>query len=226
MLLITKVIECFKLKFLHKAPLNRHMAVTLRLSCGITLNKFRPCSQRDLCWDFPCFIVSIYICFLSSFRCRESGQTSESIVGAALIPSPQAIFAALYVLTFQNIALKNLPCGCARVCVHTWFSTCLKFVLYVPVWDLSVLTSLSPCCKLQNSENNLVLMQDSYLDEKWQFPFEESADEILKRETVLILSQNTEAKQDKICEELTTASLFLQLRSSSETFAHVFHLKH
>lgn len=197
------------------------MAVTLRLNCGITSNKFRPCSQRDLCWDFPCFIVSIYICFLSSFRCRESGQTSESIVGAALIPGPQAIFAALYVLTFQNIALKNLPCGCARVCVHTRFSTRLKFVLYVPVWDLSVLTSLSRCCKLQNSKNNLVLMQDSYLDEKWQFPFEASADEILKRETVLILSQNTEAKQDRICEALTTASLFLHFEGPTQKHSPV-----
>lgn len=52
-------------------------------------------------------------------------------------------------------------------------------------------------------------MQDSYLDEKWQFPFEASADEILRRETVLILSQNTEAKQDRICEALTTVSPFL-----------------
>lgn len=124
-LLITLVHEGFKLRFFHIAHLNRHMVVTLRRNCGITLNKFRPCSQRDLCWDFPCFIVSIYICFLSSFWCRESGQTSESIVGAALIPSPLAIFAALYVRTFQNKRHCLKKPG-VRMCVHAGFSIRLK----------------------------------------------------------------------------------------------------
>lgn len=64
-------------------------------------------------------------------------------------------------------------------------------------------------------------MQDSYLDEKWQFPFEASADEILKRETVLILSQNTEAKQDRICEALTTASLFLHFEGQTQKHSPV-----
>lgn len=47
-------------------------------------------------------------------------------------------------------------------------------------------------------------MQDSYLDEKWQIPFEESADQMLKKKGktvhfVLILSQNAEADRGRIC---------------------------
>lgn len=50
-------------------------------------------------------------------------------------------------------------------------------------------------------------MQDSYLDEEWQIPFEEAADQMLKGKTVhfvVKLNQNTETKQREICGAWTT----------------------
>lgn len=134
-----------------------------------------------MCWDCLGCIVSIYMCFLSSFRCRESGQTSESIVGAALIPNPQAIVPAFYVLTSKNKAVASKYLVHAHVHTRTDLSV-PEYVLCVPVWALSVLTSLlvfffyvtvwtRRCCKLRYWKNILVIMQDSYLDEKWQTPF-------------------------------------------------------
>lgn len=120
--------------------------------------------------------VVFYIPFPSSFICRETGQTSESIVGAALIPKSPSNFASLYMLTCKNRHCLKVPVVPACVCVHTriW----QQLLVYVPA--LSVFTSLSSSCKLHYWKNNLVIMQDSYLDEKWQIPFEERADQMLK----------------------------------------------
>lgn len=69
--------------------------------------------------------------FLSSFKCRETGQTSESIVGASLIPNQ------LVHVNFLRHCLKK-PDVPACVCVHT--QICQQLLVYVPV--LSVFTSL------------------------------------------------------------------------------------
>ncbi len=158
------------------AHLNIHIVVImLRLKYSISSSKFRLSSQKDLCEDYFGCIVSIFMHFLSSFRCRESGQTSESIVGAALIPNPQAIFASFYVLTSKNkdIASKYLVCECVYTRTDLSVPAC---VLYVPLWALSAshlflvvffffMSLWTPRCrKLQNWKNNLVIMQDSYLD--------------------------------------------------------------
>lgn len=65
-----------------------------------------------------CQQSKIYIPFPSLFKCRETGQTSESIVGAALIPNPQVILpACTRYLVKTDIALKYLMCQ--RACVYT-----------------------------------------------------------------------------------------------------------
>lgn len=64
------------------------------------LKKFRLSTlQRSICMPFP-----------SSFRCRESGQTSESIGGTALIPNPQAILVASRILKTKTLPFKHLMC--------------------------------------------------------------------------------------------------------------------
>lgn len=180
-------------------------------TCGIASNKCSVSSWEDLCWEYLGCIVGVYMRFLSSFRCRASGQTSESIAGAALIPNPQAILPAFTCWLLKHRHCLKTPDVCPRVirtpiwlcfhvysmylCEHYLFShLCLVVFFFLSVW--------AHCCKLQHGKNNLVIMQDSYLDEKWHIPFEDSADQMLKRKTahfVGTLRLNTEANQDDIC---------------------------
>lgn len=62
-------------------------------------------------------------------------------------------------------------------------------------------------------KNNLVIMQDSYLDENWQLPFEEGADLMPKRKAapfVPTLSPDSDAKRDWMCLARMTASAVFQ----------------
>lgn len=96
-------------------------------TCGIASNKCSVSSWEDLCWEYLGCIVGVYMRFLSSFRCGASGQTSESIAGAALIPNPQAILPPFTCWLLKHRHWLKTPDVCPRIirmpiwlCLHVY----------------------------------------------------------------------------------------------------------
>lgn len=110
---------------------------------------------------------------------------------------------------------------CAYVCMfvrpyktqtHTHWSVS-AVVCTVHTWCY-LLSHLGAVVVSRSAEkNNLVIMQDSYLDENWQVPFEEGADLMPKRKAapfVPTLSPDSDAKRDWMCLARMTASTVFQ----------------
>lgn len=164
------------------AHLHKHIAIMLRLKYDISTNKFWLSSQRDLCWDNLGCIVSVYSVPRPHLNAEavDIRQTSESIVGAALIPHPPGNDASMHVLTFKNedVAPKIHGRWGVRICpcLHVY---CMYLGEHEPA--LTLLTSCVFSCHFEHSLVVSLEDQSSYhagldLDETWQVAFEDSVD--------------------------------------------------
>lgn len=127
---------------------------------------------------------------------------------------PRQFFASFDVLISKK-QRRCLKIPCVRVHVHTHAQICLCLHVYytcvsiicshISVYFSFFMSQWTPrCCKLPYWKNNLVFIQDSYLDENDRFLLRILLVKKGKRKIfhfVQISSQKTEASQDRICRD-------------------------